>query len=79
MLLDLTEVPTIDFTTARALEDIIMDTVSAGRHIFLVGAQPDVCQMLKDQQVLRHFDAGNMFQQRIDALHHASNVLNEAA
>ncbi len=79
MLLDLTEVPSIDFTTARALEDIIIDTISAGRHIFLVGARPDVCQMLKDQQVLRHIEAGNMYQQRIDALHHAANVLNEAA
>lgn len=79
MLLDLTEVPSIDFTTARALEDIIMDTINAGRDIFLVGARPEVCQMLKDQQVLRHIDAGNMYLQRLDALHHASNILNEAA
>jgi len=79
MLLDLTEVPSIDFTTARALEDIIIDTVEAGRHIFLVGAQPEVCQTLNDQQVLRHIESGNMYQHRLDALHHASNVLSEAA
>jgi len=35
--------------------------------------------MLKDQQVFRHIDAGNMYLQRLDALHHASNILNEAA
>lgn len=79
MLLDLTEVPSIDFTTARTLEDIIMDTINAGRHIFLVGARPEVCQVLKDQQVLRHIDAGNLYLQRLDALHHTSNILNEAA
>ncbi len=53
--------------------------LSAGRYIFLVGARPEVCQVLKHQKVLRHIDAGNMYQQRLDALHHASNILNEAA
>jgi SulP family sulfate permease len=48
MLLDLTSVPSIDFTTARAIEDIVVDTKSAGRHIFLVGACPAVCEVLKN-------------------------------
>lgn len=48
MLLDLTSVPSIEFTTARAIEDIVIDTKSAGRHIFLVGACPAVCEVLKN-------------------------------
>ena len=76
MLQDLTEVPSIDFTTAHALEDIRMGTASAGGHIFLVGTRPDVCQILKDQQVLRHIDAGINYQHRIDERHHASDILN---
>jgi SulP family sulfate permease len=77
MLLDLTHVPSIDFTTARAIEDIIVDTKSAGRHIFLVGAQPAVCEMLKKQQVLQHFNTGHMYQSRLDALLHARTILEE--
>jgi SulP family sulfate permease len=75
MLLDLTSVPSIDFTTARAIEDIVIDTKSAGRHIFLVGACPAVCEVLKKQHILRHFNTGQMYQSRLDALHHAKNVL----
>ena len=77
MLLDLTSVPSIDFTSARAIEDIIVDTKSAGRDIFLVGTQPAVCEMLEKQQVLQHFNTGHMYQSRLDALLHARNLLEE--
>lgn len=76
MLLDLSDVPNIDFTTSRALEDIIVDTIDAGHHIFLVGACNDVCEMLKQQGVLNYIDAGHMYQRRIDALLHAKNLLD---
>ena len=74
MLLDLTSVPSIDFTTARAIEDIVVDTKSAGRHIFLVGACPAVCEVLKKQHILEHFNTGQMYQSRLDALLHARNL-----
>ena len=76
MLLDLTSVPSIDFTSARAIEDIIVNTKSSGRHIFLVGACPAVCKMLEKQQILHHFNTGHMYQSRLDALHHAKNALS---
>jgi SulP family sulfate permease len=78
MLLDLTSVPSIDFTSGRAIEDIIVDTKSAGRDIFLVGACPAVCDVLEKQKVLRHFNTGHMYQSRIDALLHARSVLKES-
>jgi SulP family sulfate permease len=78
MLLDLTDVPSIDFTTARAIEDIIVDTKSAGWHIFLVGAGPAVCAVLAKQKILRHFYPGHMYQSRLDALYHARNILEGA-
>jgi len=77
MLLDLTSVPCIDFTSARAIEDIIIDTKSAGRDIFLVGACPAVRDMLEKQKILRHFNTGHMYQSRLDALLHASKLLQE--
>ncbi len=75
MLLDLSDVPSIDFTTSRALEDIITDTISAGRQIFLVGACESVCTTLEQQGVVDHFETGNMYKNRLDALLHAKSLL----
>jgi len=77
MLLDLTEVPSVDFTTSRALEDILMDTINAGRRIFLVGAQDQVCDMLKKMGVTSIFKPGKMYKNRLDALLHAQTLVNE--
>ncbi len=76
MLLDLSDVPTIDFTTSRALEDIIKDTIDSGKHILLVGACQQVCDMLTSQGVTSYFDAGTMYQNRLDALLHAQSLLD---
>ena len=78
MLLDLSDVPLIDFTSARALEDIIIDTKAAGRQVILVGAHQNVYDMLKNQKILRHLDTGQICQQRTDALLHASKLLKDA-
>ncbi len=77
MVLDLSDVPSIDFTTSRALEDIIIDTISANRHIILVGGNKEVCDMLLKQGVLEHIDSNNMFKDRIDALLLAQTILSE--
>ncbi len=78
MLLDLTEVPSLDFTSSRAIEDIIVDTNDSGREIFLVGARKSVCEMLEKQRVTRHFNTGHMYHKRIDALLHAKKLLQES-
>ncbi|RKZ99335.1 MAG: sodium-independent anion transporter [Gammaproteobacteria bacterium] len=75
MLLDLTEVSSIDFTTTRALEDIVIDTTAAGRQLFLVGARKGVHRVLERQGVLRHLDESCLYQKRLDALQRAREVL----
>jgi SulP family sulfate permease len=79
MLLDLTHVPVIDFTTARAVEDIIEDTRAAGREILLVGSRPVVRDMLEKQGVLRHFNSSHIHQSRTEALRHAAQLLESPA
>lgn len=79
MLLDLTHVPVIDFTTSRAVEDIIEDTRGAGRDIFLVGTRPAVRSMLEKQGILRHFDSDHIYPLRLDALRHAARLLDDSA
>lgn len=78
MLLDLSDVTMIDFTSAKALEDIIIDTRSAGRHVFLVGARQRVFDLLKRQKILRHLESGQIYKERINALLHAARLLKEA-
>lgn len=77
MLLDMSDVPLIDFTSAKAIEDIIIDTQAAGRHVFLVGARQNVSDMLHKQHMLRHLDPGHMYKERVDALLHASRLLKK--
>ena len=77
MLLDLTDVPAIDFTTSRALEDILIDTIEAGRRIFLVCSRPEVCNMLEKLGVTTHLKPGKIHKDRINALLHAKTLLEE--
>ncbi|NOQ69393.1 MAG: STAS domain-containing protein, partial [Gammaproteobacteria bacterium] len=76
MVLDLSDVPSIDFTTSRALEDIITDTLSANRHMILVGGNKEVCDMLLNQGVLKLIDNNHMFKDRINALLLAQTILS---
>lgn len=78
MVLDLTDVPVIDFSITRALEDIISNTVETGKHIILVGACEEVHSMLRQQEVLKHFNESNIFSQREKALEHAKILIESA-
>ncbi len=77
MLLDLSDVPRIDYTTTRALEDIIMNAIDSGRRLFVVGAQQEVCDMLVKLGATRHVKTGKMYTERFDALLHAQSLLKE--
>ncbi|HHZ87704.1 MAG TPA: SulP family inorganic anion transporter [Chromatiaceae bacterium] len=77
MILDMTEVPMIDFSATRALEDIVVDTIRSGRRLFLVGARKEVCDILMKQGITSHFKPGKMYKRRMDALLHAQTILAE--
>ena len=77
MLLDLTEVPIIDYTFTKALDDIIINTLDTGRKVFLVGASGKVHNMLQQQNVLKHFEENTQFSQRIVALKRANEIMTD--
>ena len=79
MLIDLTDVPFIDFTVTMAIEDIISDTRENGIDVFVVGANDAVSCILKDQDVLSLIDEKHIFAQRIDALKAAENQITNKA
>jgi len=78
MLLDLSDVPMIDFTSARAVEDIIIDTQAEGRHVLLVGARSNVHEVLKKQKILRHLEPAMMYKNRLDALQYAAQLIEKS-
>ena len=79
LILDLTEVPIVDFTTTRAIKDIIDESEAHGRHAFLVGSHPKTMGMLNNQGALHALIEGHVCEQRIDAFRRAADILKRKA
>nr|VFJ57270.1 MAG: sulfate permease, SulP family [Candidatus Kentron sp. FW]VFJ60497.1 MAG: sulfate permease, SulP family [Candidatus Kentron sp. FW] len=76
LVLDISNVPFIDYTTSRAIEDIIFDVQGVGRHVLIVSAGEAVMKMLEKQQVLDSVPEKYRCAQRTDALKQALGLLN---
>ncbi len=77
LVLDLSDVPQIDFTSTRALDDMVHDTRDSGRDAFLVGCRTQVFDMLKRQGVVDKFREDNIKGNRLEALTDALDVVRE--
>lgn len=76
LVLDLSGVPAVDFTSSMALNDMIGDTLAGkDRYVFLVGLRPDVHQFLDRQGVLDKVDSSHIYPERHAALCHAAHLL----
>ncbi len=77
LIIDLSDVPQIDFTSTRALDDIIHDARDSGREVYLTGCRDQICDMLVKQDVI---DAGQLKQAKqslLDTLKHASQNIKD--
>lgn len=77
LVLELTDVPQIDFTATRALYDMVYDAQSMGRQVFLVGCRKQVCDMMKQQGVTASVPKENIVGERLDALNFALRLIRE--
>lgn len=68
LVLDLTNVPAVDFTSSRALDDMIGDSMAGNRQVYMVGLRPGVEAFLEKQGILTRLPAANIFPNRIPAL-----------
>jgi SulP family sulfate permease len=71
LLLDLTNVPTMDFTSSKAIEDIIHDASGTGRLVYLVGLGAQTVQALARVGIPHNISNTYLFQSRRDALEQA--------
>ncbi len=68
LVVDLTDVPVMDFTSGRALDDIIGNAVKINRQVFVVGMRPRLKTFLETQGILEKIDQANIHSQRSTAL-----------
>jgi len=78
LVLDLTDVSAIDYTTSRAIEDIIVDALARGRAVHLCGLRTKVRNVLERDRVLRRVRPENLHATRAAALMAAAAALGTA-
>ena len=77
LILDLTNVPQIDFTSTRAIDDMLHDAWDSGREAYLVGCNDSVRKMLKKQGVFGKINDEHIKSKRVNALRDGLKVIQE--
>lgn len=75
LILDLSDVPVIDYSACRAIDDMIHDAQDVGRHALLVGARPEVENFLERQGVVKNLRKNQNYNNRLDALTYAAELV----
>lgn len=74
VVLDLSDVPAIDGTAAMAVEDMLRMVHGHKQHLFFVGMQPHVTEILDGMGVSHLIRPGHHYADRLEALRHAAHV-----
>lgn len=75
LVLDLSDVPSIDYTTTRSIEDMIQRAQGSGRAVFVTGKTAQVMGMLEKHGVLAQLPAGHNLPTRLAGLAAAARAL----
>lgn len=76
LVIDLSDVSSVDFTSCRALDDMISDALQVGRGVFLAGIRPPVKQFMEQQGILQKLPAEHIRISRSEALCLAAKSLD---
>ena len=77
LILDLSDVPKIDFTSAKALEDILYRAWSMQREAYIVNCKPAVCKVLHKHGLIDKFQPHQLKAKRLDALRDGLKFVQE--
>ena len=77
LVVDLSDMPQIDFTATRALDDIIYNAQDSGRRVLLAGCRPQVLNTLNRQGIIQKFQTEHLHEKRIYALRDALEQLKQ--
>ncbi len=81
LVLDLSDMPMIDYTATRALLDVVSSACESGRRVVIAGGRKPVMKMLDTQGITRAVTVacqGSLQPSRIDALRFAASLLEQA-
>jgi len=73
LILDLTNVPTIDFTSSKAIEDMIHDAADTNRQVYLIDLSSNAAQSLASVGIPHQTQNTHVFNTRLDALRSATS------
>lgn len=76
LLLDLSDVPAIDYTASRAIEDMIIDTIAQDRQVLIALPEGAVAEMLERERVVESLPDGHIHRDRLSALRHGAELLD---
>ena len=65
---DLTDIPIADFTSCRAFDDMISDTLAVNRKVFLDSQQPNLNSSLDKQGVFKKLELDSILSERSTVL-----------
>lgn len=74
VVLDLSDVSSIDGTAAMSVDDMLQMIHDNNQHLFFIGMQPHVRDVLDGFGVLSRIRSAHRFGNRLDALRHAASV-----
>ena len=77
LILDLSDVPHIDFTSCRALEDILHSAWDINSETFLVDCKKSVYRTLRKQGIVKRFEKQQLKAKRIDALKDGLQIVKD--
>ncbi|MCK4743731.1 MAG: SulP family inorganic anion transporter [Sulfuriflexus sp.] len=77
LIIDLSDVPQIDYTSTRAIDDILHDAHDSGRKAYLVGCKEQVYKMLTEQGVIKQEDTDDAKLSLLDALKKSLHIVKE--
>jgi SulP family sulfate permease len=77
LILDLSDVPHIDFTSCRALEDILHSAWDINSETFLVDCKKPVYRTLRKQGIVKRFEKYQLKAKRIDALKDGLQIVKD--
>jgi len=77
LILDMHEVTTLDYSSSRAIDEILEGMALSGRHAIITGASEEVDRMLEKLKAKRHLRENHQFDDREQALETALTLINE--
>lgn len=77
LVLDFTDVPVVDFTSSRAVEDMIIDAQSRGRIVYVILRNIRVTNFLEKQGILQYLEEECQLQDRLSALQAALSKIEK--